>query len=410
MAAERGRRRRSHALHLADTLAAGDGLVRRDSRARILQAGPAAIAALARHGVAFDRRADGRLALGLEAAHSPAAHRPCRRRRHRRGDHARAHRGGAAHALHHRAGPAPRHAAWWSRTTASAACWSPRPQRRGDAAGRPRRDGDGRHRRAVPAHHQPAGVAGARACCWRRAPARRWPISNSCSSTRPRWPPAPIRCRWSARRCAARAPSWWTKPARASWRSRPAPNSARATWWPAASGATSPPAIGFSSMRARPSGTRFGRRFPAITAACRAAGIDPATQPMPVRAGGALPYGRHRRGCSVGAARVDGPVGLRRGGLDRLAWRQPARQQLAAGGRDLRALGGRGRGRRVARRPAPAHRPPPAAGAGCRSGAADPVAPCRPAARRRRVADGDRARSPRSPAPTAPPPIPPRWD
>jgi L-aspartate oxidase len=56
--------------HLADTLAAGDGLCDAGVAARILRAGPDSIATLARHGVEFDRTADGRLALGLEAAHS----------------------------------------------------------------------------------------------------------------------------------------------------------------------------------------------------------------------------------------------------------------------------------------------------------------------------------------------------
>jgi L-aspartate oxidase len=58
------------ARHLQDTLAAGDGLCDAGVAARILQAGPDSIAALARHGVGFDRAADGSLALGLEAAHS----------------------------------------------------------------------------------------------------------------------------------------------------------------------------------------------------------------------------------------------------------------------------------------------------------------------------------------------------
>ena len=58
------------ALHLADTLAAGDGLCDADAARRILAAGPDAVAALERLGVAFDRGADGALLLGLEAAHS----------------------------------------------------------------------------------------------------------------------------------------------------------------------------------------------------------------------------------------------------------------------------------------------------------------------------------------------------
>ena len=58
------------ALHLQDTLAAGDGLCDSAMAGRILQAGPDAIAALVGHGAAFDRTASGALALGLEAAHS----------------------------------------------------------------------------------------------------------------------------------------------------------------------------------------------------------------------------------------------------------------------------------------------------------------------------------------------------
>jgi len=58
------------ALHLADTLAAGDGLCEADIAGRILADAPAAVAELARIGTRFDRDTAGRLALGLEAAHS----------------------------------------------------------------------------------------------------------------------------------------------------------------------------------------------------------------------------------------------------------------------------------------------------------------------------------------------------
>ncbi len=58
------------ALHLADTLAAGDGLCDADMARRILEAAPTEIEALANFGVRFDRDAQGRLRLGLEAAHS----------------------------------------------------------------------------------------------------------------------------------------------------------------------------------------------------------------------------------------------------------------------------------------------------------------------------------------------------
>lgn len=58
------------ALHLADTLAAGDGLCDGAMASRILHAAPGAIEALAEFGVRFDRTPQGRPRLGLEAAHS----------------------------------------------------------------------------------------------------------------------------------------------------------------------------------------------------------------------------------------------------------------------------------------------------------------------------------------------------
>ncbi|MGO4436723.1 L-aspartate oxidase [Rhizobium sp. RAF56] len=58
------------ALHIADTLAAGDGLCNEEVATRILRAAPAAIEDLVRFGVRFDRTAGGTLRLGLEAAHS----------------------------------------------------------------------------------------------------------------------------------------------------------------------------------------------------------------------------------------------------------------------------------------------------------------------------------------------------
>jgi L-aspartate oxidase len=57
-------------LHLADTLAAGDGLGEPGIALRIVSAAPVAIEALARLGVRFDRTPAGQLCLGLEAAHS----------------------------------------------------------------------------------------------------------------------------------------------------------------------------------------------------------------------------------------------------------------------------------------------------------------------------------------------------
>ncbi|MBX5042146.1 L-aspartate oxidase [Rhizobium lentis] len=60
----------SAAFHLADTLAAGDGLCDPILAAGIVAEAPAAIAALQRAGVRFDSNGAGELSLGLEAAHS----------------------------------------------------------------------------------------------------------------------------------------------------------------------------------------------------------------------------------------------------------------------------------------------------------------------------------------------------
>jgi L-aspartate oxidase len=57
-------------LHLADTLAAGDGLCDQAVASAILGSAPAAIEQLVRFGVEFDRDAGGNILLGLEAAHS----------------------------------------------------------------------------------------------------------------------------------------------------------------------------------------------------------------------------------------------------------------------------------------------------------------------------------------------------
>jgi L-aspartate oxidase len=57
-------------LHLADTLKAGDGLCDESVARAILKAAPAAIGELIRRGVPFDRNGEGKLTLGLEAAHS----------------------------------------------------------------------------------------------------------------------------------------------------------------------------------------------------------------------------------------------------------------------------------------------------------------------------------------------------
>ena len=57
-------------LHLADTLAAGDGHCDAKMAGRVVEAAPAAVEKLVELGVCFDRTPAGALRLGLEAAHS----------------------------------------------------------------------------------------------------------------------------------------------------------------------------------------------------------------------------------------------------------------------------------------------------------------------------------------------------
>jgi L-aspartate oxidase len=59
----------STALHLADTLAAGDGLCDLEVARRIIEAAPALVEEFSALGARFDRDAQGRIGLGLEAGH-----------------------------------------------------------------------------------------------------------------------------------------------------------------------------------------------------------------------------------------------------------------------------------------------------------------------------------------------------
>src|SRR4030081_384091 len=60
----------SPALHAADTMRAGDGLCDEAAVRTLVEEGPAYVRELVDWGTRFDRDADGRLALGREAAHS----------------------------------------------------------------------------------------------------------------------------------------------------------------------------------------------------------------------------------------------------------------------------------------------------------------------------------------------------
>ena len=108
---------------------------------------------------------------------------------------------------------------------------------------------------------------------------------------------------------------------------------------------------------------RFDERFPTIAADLRSAGLDPATDYLPI-----APAAHYHCGGIVtdlnGASIAARAVGRGRGGLHRRPRRQPAGQQLAAGGHGVRAQGDRGH--RPRRRSG--HRPPAPCGP-CSSGA-----------------------------------------
>ena len=80
------------------------------------------------------------------------------------------------------------------------------------------------------------------------------------------------------------------------------------------------------------------RDFPTVTAACRARGIDPATEPIPVAPGAHYACGGILADLD-GRTSVAGPVRGGRGRLDRGPRRQPAGLQLADRGADLRPPG-----------------------------------------------------------------------
>ena len=112
-------------------------------------------------------------------------------------------------------------------------------------------------------------------------------------------------------------------------------------------------------------GDAFAEQFPTVYAACRAAGIDPAKDPIPV-----APAAHYHMGGILtdaqGTEHRRRAVGLRRGRLDRSARRQPARVQLAARGGGVRRPR-RQRHRRLLQRRSPTRGSPgelPTAGGG----------------------------------------------
>ena len=143
-------------------------------------------------------------------------------------------------------------------------------------------------------------------------------------------------------------------------------------------------------------GAHFAEKFPTVYASCIAAGIDPATQPIPVAP--AAHY--HMGGIAVDARGRTSLKGLWAGGevsSHRRAWRQPAGVELAARGRGL-CRAHRRRYRRQRHRRA---RPPDrqrrhatqlrdAGAVGSKSAGDDDLA-CRRDPRRRRLAEAVRS-------------------
>lgn len=86
-------------------------------------------------------------------------------------------------------------------------------------------------------------------------------------------------------------------------------------------------------------GAHFPDAFPTVYAHCKAAGIDPVTEPIPVapaehyHMGGIATDTRAHLGCR--------PLGGRRSCINRPPWRQPPRLQLSTGSRGVRSPRGR---------------------------------------------------------------------
>ncbi len=192
--------------HLADTVAAGDGIVDEKIAGIMVADAPARVHDLLEYGVPFDRDLEGRLAMSREAAHLRAPRRPRQGRHGRRRDHAGAGRGHPQHAVDppgrglHRRGA---DEAW-------------RPRRGHRRASRRRRAGGGvsvaRHRACLGRRRprlrrldQPAGIRRRRPrhgrACRRGDRGRR----IRAVSSDPRSTSVAIPRRWRARRCAARA-------------------------------------------------------------------------------------------------------------------------------------------------------------------------------------------------------------
>ena len=274
--------------HVADTLTAGAGLcdpaaVARDPRRR---ARPRC-ARLRARGARFDAARRRPARRTREGGHTRVPGGARRRRRHRRRDRARARRRGAATGgcrCSPGTSPSTRCATSAARSPALAVLDDHGPPRRAARTG-----GAAGHRRLRPAvrdaprTRRPPPATASR---WPCGPARRRPTWSSCSSTRPccRRARPPGAARWSPRPCAARARCCSTGPgarfmagvhpladlaprdvvaAAITRRMAETGRATACTWTP-------------------PASTGSRGRFPTVSAACRAVGIDPSREPIPV--------------------------------------------------------------------------------------------------------------------------------
>src|SRR5260221_12097347 len=374
------------ALHAADTLASGDGLVDPAIAGRIAAAAPAAVAELEQYGVVFDRDAEGRLALGLEAAHGR------RRIAHVTGD-------GTGAAIMQAIVAA-------VRNTPSITVIEGLEARRllvadgaivGVLAAGPRSACVLASRRIVLATGglgglfapttNPLGPIGHGAPA--AAPARAALIDMEFVQFHPTaldvgLDPMPLVSEAVRGEGAILVDEAGTRFMAGEGRAELEPRDvvARAVARHLADGHRV-----FLDTRSA-LGVDFAAHFPGIAARCRAAGLDPAAVPIPGAAGGPLPHGRHRRRYG-GPEHARGAVGMRRGGVDGAARGEPPRQQLAARSCGLRRLGCRKR-RRDRRRAVASAAADGAARGGRRR--PDPSTPCRGAgrdARPRRDRSGD---------------------
>ena len=274
----------SPALHAADTLAVAGELADAAAVARLHARGPGAAPGAAgarralrprRRAAQLDLAARRRTARRASSTRgTPPAPRWCARwvrgRPRRRADRASskervalelARRTAAASRAWSRATPTAR----WCCTGRAPWCWRPA------ASASSTRTPPTRPRRAATAWR------------WPGAPARGWPTSSSCSSTRRRSTSAPTRCRSLTEALRGEGAVLVDERGR-----RFLPDAGpdaelrRATSWRARSGAALGAGRRPSSTRARPSASAFPERFPTVFEACRRHGLDPRREPIPV--------------------------------------------------------------------------------------------------------------------------------